>query len=92
MRALHRRVDDVAVLRRQIDADRAARLHRGRGDAIDDETVLDDVRGLGEGGVGRGLVAEQFDETDIVGAAVPDFRGAPGSVALAVETTAGSGS
>ena len=37
---------------------------------------FDDVRGLGEGGVGRGLVADQFDETDIVGAAVPDLRGA----------------
>ncbi len=76
MRALHRRVDDVAVFRRQIDADGAARLHRGRGDAVDDETVLDDVRGLGEGGVGRGLVADQLDETDVVGAAFPDFGGA----------------
>jgi hypothetical protein len=76
VRALNRGVDDVAVFRRQIDADRAARLHAGRGHAVDNEAVLDDVRGLGEGGVGRGLVADQLDEADVVGAAVPDLRGA----------------
>ena len=69
-------MDDVAVFRRQIDADGAARLHRGRGDAVDDETVLHNMRGLGKGRIGCGLVAEQFHETDIVGAAVPDLRGA----------------
>ena len=36
--------------------------------------MLDDVRGAREGGIGRGLVADQFDEADIVGAIVPDAR------------------
>ena len=79
VRALHRRVDDVAVLRRQIDADGAARLHRRRGHAVDDEAAFGDMRGLGEGGVGRRLVADQLDEGDIVGALVVDARRRPAS-------------
>ena len=47
-------------------ADRAARLHAGRRDAVDDEMMFDDVRGLRQSGVDRRLVADQFDEGDIV--------------------------
>ena len=36
--------------------------------------MFDDMRGLGEGGVGRLLVALNLDETDVVGAVVPHQR------------------
>ena len=41
--------------------------------------MLDDVIGLGEGGVGRGFIAEELNESDIVGALVPYARRALGS-------------
>ena len=54
--------------------DRAARLHGHGGDAVDDEFAFDDMRRLGEAGLGGGLVADQFDEGDIVLALVIDAR------------------
>ncbi len=78
MRTLQRRVDGVAVLGRIVVADRAARLHAGGGDAVDHEAMLDDVGGVGEGGIGRGLVAEELHETDIVRALIPHPRRASG--------------
>ena len=47
---------------------------RRRGDAVDDEMLLDHMRGSGEGRIGRGFVAVHLDEADIVGAIVPDQR------------------
>ena len=40
MRTLQRRVDGVAAVGGIVVADRAARLHGGGGDAIDDEACL----------------------------------------------------
>ena len=74
MRALQRCVEGVASVGRIVVADRAARLHGDGGDAIDDEIVLDHAIGFGDRGIGRGLVADQFDETDIVGAVFPHAR------------------
>ena len=71
---LQGRVDRVAALDRLEQADAAARLHGRGGDAIDDEFVLDHMRGAGEGGVGRFLVALDLDEADIVRAIVPNER------------------
>ena len=72
--ALQRGVDGVVIVVLAIDADRAARLHARRGDAVDHEVMLDDLVGLGEGGVGLGLVAFQMHEADVVRAVVPDQR------------------
>ena len=69
-------VDGVAAVGGVVVADRAARLHGGGGDAVDDEAMFDDAVGAREGGIGRGLVADQLDEADIVGAIVPDARAA----------------
>ena len=74
--ALERGVDRVVVVVRAINADRAARLHARRGDAVDHEVMLDDMGRFRERGVGRGLVAFQMHEADVVGAVVPDQRGA----------------
>ena len=79
MHALQRGVDGVAILGRVVVAEAAARLHARGGDAVDHQTMLDDVIGLGERGFGRGLVAEQLHETDIVGAILPDPRRAVGA-------------
>ena len=67
-------VDRVAILRRVKDADAAARFHRGGGHPIDREAMAQDMIGLGEGGVGGGLVADLMDETNIVWAIVPHQR------------------
>ena len=90
--ALQGRVDGVAAFDRLVEADAAARLHGRGGDAVDDEMMFDDVRGVGEGGVGRLLVAFDLDEADVVRAIVPDQSGTPGFTASPVETIAGSGS
>ena len=70
--ALQGRVDRVVVGCGVVVADAAARLHRRGGHAVDDEFVPDDVRGIGEGGIGRRLVAFEIDKRDIVGAILPD--------------------
>ena len=74
VRALQGRVDRVVVGGGVVVADAAARLHRRRGHAVDDEAVPDDMRRRGEGGVGRRLVAFEIDKGDVVGAVVPDAR------------------
>ena len=79
MHALQRGVDGVAVLGRVVVAEAAARLHAGGGDAVDHQAMLDDVIGLGERGLGRGLVAEELHEADIVRAAFPHPRRAVGA-------------
>ena len=79
MHALQRGVDGVAILGRVVVAEAAARLHARGGDAVDHHAMLDDVIGLGERGFGRGLVAEQLHEADIVRATLPDPRRAGGA-------------
>ena len=92
VRALQRGVDRVVVLGRIVVADAAARLHGGGGDAVDHQVALDNAVGAGEGRIGRGLVAFEMDEADIVRAIVPHAAARPGLTASAVETIAGSGS
>jgi hypothetical protein len=67
-------MDGVAAVAGIVDADGAARLHGGGGDAVDDEAMLHHMGGAREGGVGRGLVAEQLDEGNIIRAFVVDAR------------------
>ncbi len=74
VRALQRGVDGVAILDRLVDADAAARLHRRRRDAVDDETMLRRRGRPCEGRIGLGLVALDLDEADVVRAVVPDER------------------
>ena len=73
-----------------VGAEAGARLHRVDDDALVDELQRRDVRGLGEGGVGRGLVAQFVVERDV------RFRLAGGSALRSaratVSTTAGSSS
>ena len=52
----------------------AARLERVGGDAVDDEALLDHVRGFGEGRVGRGLVAGLVEIRLVVRAIVVELR------------------
>ena len=72
--ALQRGVDGVVIVIGTIDADGAARLHAGGGHAVDHEAMLDDLVGLGEGGIGLGLVAFEMHEADVVRAVVPNQR------------------
>ena len=74
MRALQGGVERVAPVGGMIVADRAARLHGDGGDSVNDKTILHDVRRARKGGIGRRLVADQLDETDIVGAILPHAR------------------
>ncbi len=71
---LQRGVDGVAALGRLVEADGAARLHGRRGDAVDDELVLDHMRGARKRRVGRLLVTLDLDEADIVRAILPNQR------------------
>src|SRR5215472_2476289 len=52
-------------------ADNAARLHRGGGDAVEDELESSDVMGLGKGSIDRALVTEREQETLVVMALRP---------------------
>ena len=74
MRALQSGVERVAPVGGMIVADRAARLHGDGGDPVDHKAMLDAVRRARKGGIGRRLIADQLDETDIVGAIVPHAR------------------
>ena len=58
VRTLGRRIEGRAAARRVKVGNGVARLHRVRHDAVVDEIERGDVRGLGEGGVGRLGVAE----------------------------------
>src|SRR5262249_61440104 len=80
--ALQNRVAGVAILGRVVVADRAAGLHRGGGDAVDDEMALDDAVGVREGGVGHGAIAHLVHKADVVGAVFPDARHAGGDGAF----------
>jgi hypothetical protein len=51
-----------------------ARLHGNGGDAVDGEAMFGDVRGFGKAGVARGIVADEFGESDIVRTFVIDAR------------------
>ncbi len=55
-------------------AGHAARLDRVGGDAVDDEPLLDDVRGAGEGRIDRGLVAGLIEIGLVVRAVVVELR------------------
>ena len=73
-------------------ADGAARLHRADDDAMIVELEGDDMRGLGEGGVGAGGIAGMPVDADIAGHLVGDdaARRPPGLPSP--DVTAGSGS
>jgi hypothetical protein len=58
-------------------ADAAARLHRGGGDAVEDEFETADVIGSGEGRLDRALVAEREEEALVI-PALPPERGRVG--------------
>ena len=72
--ALQRGVDGVTAVGGVVVPDRAARLHGDGGDAVDDEMLAHHVGGARERGVGRGLVAVDLDEADVVLAIVVDAR------------------
>ncbi len=58
VRVLRGRVEREVLFRRVIIGDRRARLHRVRGEAVVGDVELDHIGGLGEGGIGRALVAD----------------------------------
>ena len=72
MRVLARRVEREDVGSGIVVADRRARLHRVRDQAVVDEVELRHMRGGGEGRVGRGLVAEMPVIDRVVGRDVVD--------------------
>src|SRR4029450_5856066 len=74
VRPLHGGVNRVAAVGRVVIADRAARLHGGGCDTIDHKAMANDMSRVGECGLNRIPVANQFDETDIVGTIVPHAR------------------
>ena len=82
-------VERVAAGRRVELADRGARLHRHPGDALHPGVEADDMRGAGEGRVGRGGVADLAVEDD-VGAVPPRPRRAGLGGGRAQCVTAGS--
>ena len=74
VRILRRGVERVEIVDRVVVADRDARLHRDRREPVVLDAQLDHVLGLGEGRVGRVLVAEHQAERDIaVRVVVPDL-------------------
>ena len=74
VRVLHIGAEGEALLAPVPHADRTARLHEMRIDPADDIAALDDVRRLGEGRGGRGLVAGLEQVRDVVRALIP-YRG-----------------
>jgi hypothetical protein len=74
VRPLSGGVDGEAPIPRRVVRDRAARLHGHRGHPVDDKAVLDDMGGLGEAGLARRLVADQFGESDVVRTVLEDAR------------------
>jgi len=77
MRVLRSGVERVGVVGGVVVADGHPRLHGDRGQPVVLDSQLHHVLGLGEGGVGRILVAEHEPEPDIaLRTIVPDFGGA----------------
>ena len=74
VRILRGRIERVIVAFGMIMADRGARLDRIGADARVVQLELDDVLGLGKGGVGRVLVAHHQRERDVVRRLVPQHR------------------
>ena len=74
VRIVHVGVQRVAVLRRIVDADRAARLHVLRVHAGDHVAAFDDMGGAGERRLGRRAVAAFGGVGDVVGVFVPQAR------------------
>ena len=74
MRVLARRKKRVVAGGAVEFADRGARLHRVRNETVVDEVELDDARGLGEGGIDRGEVAEAPVVTEIARHIGKDLR------------------
>ncbi len=75
---LAREAQRQPVARGIVIAERAARLHRRRRQALVDEVERDDMRRLGEGGIRRRLVAVLHLRRDVAGGVGPDERGARG--------------
>ena len=74
VRIVHVGVQRVAVFRRIVGADRAARLHVLRMDARDHIAPFDDMGGLGECRLGRRAVAALGGVRDVVRIVVPHAR------------------
>ena len=89
MRVLARRIERVVIVARVVGADRGPRLHRVGDEAIVDDVELGYVLGVGEGGIGRGLIAERPVENGVVGRHIMDLH-ASTSEPLAASTTCGS--
>src|SRR6266568_6692028 len=64
----------VRLARRVMLGKCSARLHGVRRQPVVDDLERHDMRGLGEGRIGRGLVAALERKPDIVGRALPDQR------------------
>ena len=74
---LRRRVERVGLLGGVVVADGRPRLHGGRRKPVVLEPQLHNVLGLGEGGIGRLLVAEHQPEADIALRAILPNLGCP---------------
>ena len=76
MDALRAELQGEAAARRIVRGEAGARLEEGDDEALVDELERDDMRGAGEGGVGRGAIAGLVGEEPVRGQRVPDQRGA----------------
>ena len=72
---LHPGIDRVAVGHRVVAGVAAARFHRHRGDAVDDDPLFDDMIGFGEAGLGRGCVTGLKQEGLVFRAVFPQRAG-----------------
>jgi hypothetical protein len=78
----------VAAMASVVLSGHATGFNRIGGHTIDDEPLLDHVRGAGEGGFDRGFVAGFIEIGFVLGAVVVELR-RPGSNASRADTTAG---
>src|SRR5438067_6040316 len=74
MYRLHRAADRVALLRRIIEREAAARLHAVRADAVDRDTQAHDARRAGERRLDRGRIASRECEGLVAGVVGPSRR------------------
>ena len=91
MRELAGRIERVVAGAGIVFGDRGARLHRVADQPVVDEAEPGDMRGLGESGLRRRLVAERPIAAQIAGDIVEQLRRA-GRTASSTPTTAGNGS